>query len=327
MKKFFEVYARGVNAYLYRHRDKLPMDLAESGYKPEYWKPEDSVLVFCLLNFGLSQNLQEEVAALLMAQKVGSDKLAWLLPIYPDEVLPFDEVDKLKGLKLGGNVPGLAALERATQPLAALTPPAWRLPTTGPSPAATRAAASRSWPTTRTCRCRCPRTGISCRSAHRSSRRRVSPSPASRRGGGLQRQARLGHDHGHGRQPGPLSRAGASRRLAADVPGRRQMAAGPRAPRDLLRQGRAADPRDHFRNRNGPLLNSVLGERKHPLQPLQLGSGYGGAEDHAAGSRSHAGRLLRPVPRAVGGPGLRGDPRFAPRSIWCSPTSRALAGR
>ena len=78
--------------------------------------------MFCLLNFGLSQNLQEEVAALLMAQKVGGDKLAWLLPIYPDEVLPFDEVDKLKGLKLGGNVPGLAALERATQPLAALTP-------------------------------------------------------------------------------------------------------------------------------------------------------------------------------------------------------------
>lgn len=31
MKKFFEVYARGVNAYLYRYQDKLPMDLAESG--------------------------------------------------------------------------------------------------------------------------------------------------------------------------------------------------------------------------------------------------------------------------------------------------------
>lgn len=122
MKKFFEVYARGVNAYLYRHRDKLPMDLAESGYKPEYWKPEDSVLVFCLLNFGLSQNLQEEVAALLLAQKVGSDKLAWLLPIYPDEALPFTEADKLKGLALSGSVPGLAAIEQAAQHLAALTP-------------------------------------------------------------------------------------------------------------------------------------------------------------------------------------------------------------
>src|SRR3546814_16409522 len=123
MKKFFEVYARGVNAYLYRHQDKLPMDLAESGYKPEYWKPEDSVLVFCLLNFGLSQNLQEEVAALLLAQKVGSDKLAWLLPIYPDEALPFAEADKLKGLALGGSVPGLAAIEQAAQNLESLTRP------------------------------------------------------------------------------------------------------------------------------------------------------------------------------------------------------------
>ncbi|OYW86830.1 MAG: hypothetical protein B7Z23_14615, partial [Pseudomonadales bacterium 32-61-5] len=50
MKRFFEVYARGVNAYLYRHRNKLPMDLAATDYTPEYWKPEDSVLVFCLLN-------------------------------------------------------------------------------------------------------------------------------------------------------------------------------------------------------------------------------------------------------------------------------------
>ena len=84
MKRFFEVYARGVNAYLFRHRDKLPMDLAAAGYTPEYWKPEDSVLVFCLLNFGLAVNLQEEIASLVMAQKVGSDSLAWLLPTYPD---------------------------------------------------------------------------------------------------------------------------------------------------------------------------------------------------------------------------------------------------
>jgi len=84
MKKYFEVYARGVNAYLFRHRDRLPMDLAAADHSPEYWKPEDSVLVFCLLNFGLAVNLQEEIAALVLAQRVGSDKLAWLLPTYPD---------------------------------------------------------------------------------------------------------------------------------------------------------------------------------------------------------------------------------------------------
>ncbi|UVJ43020.1 penicillin acylase family protein [Pseudomonas sp. LS1212] len=117
LKRFFEVYARGVNAYLFRYRDKLPMDLAESGYRPEYWKPEDSALVFCLLNFGLSVNLQEEIASLVLAQKVGADKLAWLLPSYPDEPLPFAEADKLKGLSLVGQVPGLGDLNNVASQL------------------------------------------------------------------------------------------------------------------------------------------------------------------------------------------------------------------
>lgn len=120
IKKFFEVYARGVNAYLFRYQDKLPMDLAESGYRPAYWKPEDSVLLFCLLNFGLSVNLQEEIAALKLADKVGADKLAWLLPSYPDEPLPFDEAEKLRGLSLSGQIPGLAAVNDAAGQVAAL---------------------------------------------------------------------------------------------------------------------------------------------------------------------------------------------------------------
>ena len=120
LKKFFEVYARGVNAYLYRYQDKLPMDLAESGYRPAYWKPQDSVLIFCLLNFGLAVNLQEEIASLVLAQKVGADKLAWLSPIYPDEPLPFDETDKLKGLSLAGQLQGLSQIDQASQQIAAL---------------------------------------------------------------------------------------------------------------------------------------------------------------------------------------------------------------
>jgi acyl-homoserine-lactone acylase len=110
LKRFFDVYARGVNAYLFRYRDKLPAELA--GYNPEYWKPEDSALVFTLFNFGSSVNLQEEVASLVLAQKVGTDKLAWLLPSYPDEALAFDEADKLKGLNLNGQVPGLGGLSK-----------------------------------------------------------------------------------------------------------------------------------------------------------------------------------------------------------------------
>ncbi|WP_225775028.1 penicillin acylase family protein [Pseudomonas sp. Marseille-Q5115] len=110
LRNFFEIYARGVNAWLFRYKDKLPMDLAQSGYKPEYWKGEDSALVFCLMNFSLQMNLQEEINSLVLAQKVGADNLAWLLPTYPDEPLPFDEAAKLKGLALGGQFASLSAV-------------------------------------------------------------------------------------------------------------------------------------------------------------------------------------------------------------------------
>ncbi|WP_038999139.1 penicillin acylase family protein [Pseudomonas putida] len=120
LKRFFEVYARGVNAYMFRYRDKLPAPLAQSGYRPEYWKPEDSALIFCLYNFSQSVNLQEELAALGLAQKVGTDKLAWLLPSYPDEPLAMAETDKLKGLNLNTQLAGLAPLTAVSEQLAAL---------------------------------------------------------------------------------------------------------------------------------------------------------------------------------------------------------------
>ena len=120
LKRFFDVYARGVNAYLFRYRDKLPADIASSGYKPEYWKPEDSALIFSFLNFSLSVNLQEELSTLVLAQKVGADKLAWLLPTYPDEELPFAEADKLKGLNLNNQVTGLNDLNKVALQLSDL---------------------------------------------------------------------------------------------------------------------------------------------------------------------------------------------------------------
>ncbi|ANJ54592.1 acyl-homoserine lactone acylase subunit beta [Pseudomonas silesiensis] len=120
LKRFFEVYARGVNAYLFRYRDKLPADLAATGYKPEYWKPEDSALIFCLFNFSQSANLPEEIASLMLAQTVTADKLPWLTPSAPDEKLPVAEAEKLQGIKLNGQIPGLADISKATAQLSDL---------------------------------------------------------------------------------------------------------------------------------------------------------------------------------------------------------------
>ena len=123
LKKFFEVYARGVNAYLFRYRDKLPADLAQASYKVEYWKPEDSALIFSLLNFGMSVNLQEELNSLVLAQKVGTDKLPWLTPTYPNEALPTSEADKLKGLALGSQLQGLSPLTQTLEQITQLSLP------------------------------------------------------------------------------------------------------------------------------------------------------------------------------------------------------------
>ena len=276
MKRFFEVYARGVNAYLFRHRDKLPMDLAAAGYTPEYWKPEDSVLVFCLLNFGLAVNLQEEIASLVMAQKVGSDGLAWLLPTYPDEPLPVAEADKLKGLKLGGEIPGLAALDSAAAQVASLN--------------MLGVAASNNWAVSGSN----TRSGkpLMANDTHlplsmpsywnfvqiRSPKFQAAgvtiagvPAVVAGFNGKLGWGMTMVMGDTQDLFLEQVRREGGRLMYLADgkwVPARERH-------ETFFIKGERPIRETVYETRNGPLLNSVLGERKHPLQPLQLSSGYG----------------------------------------------------
>ncbi|UTW07141.1 penicillin acylase family protein [Pseudomonas benzenivorans] len=276
LQRFFEVYARGVNAYLFRYRDKLPMDLAESGYRPAYWKPEDSVLVFCLLNFGLSVNLQEELAALVLAQKVGSEQLAWLLPTYPDEPLPFEEAAKLQGLNLSGQIAGLDAVSQAAGQLAethmlgvaasnnwAIAPQNSRsgrsllandthLPLALPSP----------WNFVQIRSPKFQAAGVS-----------IAGVPAvvagfnGKLGWGMTMVMGDNQDlflEKVKREGGRLLYQADGQWLAARERQETFFIKGERPIRETI-----------YETRHGPLLNSVLGERKHRLQPMQLNSGYG----------------------------------------------------
>ncbi|WP_417661315.1 penicillin acylase family protein [Pseudomonas sp.] len=276
LKKIFEVYARGVNAYMFRFRDKLPMDIAESGYRPAYWKPEDSALVFSLINFGLSVNLQEEIAALVMAQKVGSNNLAWLLPTYPDEPLPFAEADKLKGLKLSGQISGLTAIDSAAQQVAdtrllgvaasnnwALSPQKSR---SGKSLLANDTHLPLSLPSMwNFVQIRAPKyqvAGVS-----------IAGVPAVV--AGFNGKVAWGMTMVMGdnqdlfleqvkRQNGQLYYLAEGKWQPAKQRQETFFIKGQRPIRETI-----------FETRHGPLLNSVLGERKHALQPIQISSGYG----------------------------------------------------
>jgi acyl-homoserine-lactone acylase len=104
-------YAEGVNAYIDRYPNRrLPPALFLAGYTPEKWTPADSLSIFAFINFALSFNLHEEVATLSIAQKIGAEKTAWLLPIYPNEPLPFTEAAKLHGIELQGATKSLSGL-------------------------------------------------------------------------------------------------------------------------------------------------------------------------------------------------------------------------
>lgn len=276
IKRFFEVYARGVNAYLFRYRDKLPMDLAESGYRPAYWKAEDSVLVFCLLNFGLAVNLQEEIASLVIAQKVGSEQLAWLLPTYPDEPLPVEEAAKLKGLNLNGQLAGLSDIRAAVSQFAdahmlgvaasnnwAFAPQRTR---SGKSLLANDTHLPLSMPSVwNFVQIRSPKyqaAGVS-----------IAGVPAvvagfnGKLGWGMTMVMGDNQDlflEQVRRQGGRLHYLADGKWLPTLERQETFFIKGERPIRETI-----------FETRHGPLLNSVLGERKHRLQPMQLSSGYG----------------------------------------------------
>jgi acyl-homoserine-lactone acylase len=276
IKKFFEVYSRGVNAYLFRYQDKLPMDLAESGYRPAYWKPEDSVLLFCLLNFGLSVNLQEEIASLNLADKVGADKLAWLLPSYPDEPLPFEEAEKLRGLSLAGKIPGLAAVNNAAGQVAALNMLGvaasnnWAIAPqksrSGKSLLANDTHLPLSMPSIwNFVQIRSPKfqaAGVS-----------IAGVPAVVAGfnGKLAWGMTMVMGDNQDLFLEKVKREGG--RLYYQANGKWQPAR--ERQETFFIKGQRPIRETVYETRNGPLLNSALGERKSPLQPLQMSSGYG----------------------------------------------------
>lgn len=275
LKRFFEVYARGVNAYLFRYRDKLPADLAASGYHPEYWKPEDSALIFSLLNFSLSENLQEELSSLVLAQKVGVDKLAWLIPTYPDEELPFAETEKLKGLNLG-QVSGLNDLNRVASQLSDLN--------------MLGVAAANNWAIS-------PRHSRSGKSllANDIHQRAALPSAWSF----VQIRAPKYQAAGISIAGLPLVMSGFNGKLAWSMTGvmgdnqdlfieklKREnnnlfyMADGKWQPAIVRNEtffikGERPIREAVYETRHGPLLNSALGERTSPQQPVQLNGGFG----------------------------------------------------
>lgn len=117
LRRYLESYAKGVNAYIETHKNRLPMELELNRYTPEPWEASNTIGLFVLLNLGVGFNLHEELAFLQLAEKLGTEKAAYLAPIYPDEPIDFKEANKIQGLNLAMQTmaPDLAFLNQVSE--------------------------------------------------------------------------------------------------------------------------------------------------------------------------------------------------------------------
>src|SRR6266853_4275384 len=81
-RAFFEAYAKGVNAFIDQHQDKLPMEFTLLGYKPRAWTATDSLLV----GIGMSQLLNPQYETEYWRKKIGAKLSPELMAdLYPPD--------------------------------------------------------------------------------------------------------------------------------------------------------------------------------------------------------------------------------------------------
>jgi penicillin G amidase len=80
-RAFFEAYTRGVNAYIERHRDNLPMEFRVLGYLPRAWTTSDSVLVGIAMSQLLNPQYETEYWRAKIGAKLAPELMADLYPV------------------------------------------------------------------------------------------------------------------------------------------------------------------------------------------------------------------------------------------------------
>ena len=79
-RAYFEAYAKGVNAYIERHRKNLPLEFRALGYAPRAWTAADSVMV----GIGMSQILNPQYETEYWREKISAQLSPELMQdLYP----------------------------------------------------------------------------------------------------------------------------------------------------------------------------------------------------------------------------------------------------
>ncbi len=79
-ERLLDAYTRGVNAYLHTHTGALPPEFVLMGYKPEDWKPADSLVWAKIMAMQLSRNWHTELLRLRLSRRLSPKQIQELWP-------------------------------------------------------------------------------------------------------------------------------------------------------------------------------------------------------------------------------------------------------
>jgi penicillin G amidase len=73
VRRVMEAYARGINLYVQQHITRLPIEFTLLNYKPQPWRPTDSLVIGCYMYRTLTDTRQEEIGRATVTEKVGAE--------------------------------------------------------------------------------------------------------------------------------------------------------------------------------------------------------------------------------------------------------------
>ena len=79
-RRLLDSYARGVNAFIESHRDRLPIEFLILRYQPQLWRTADSVAVVMNLSTALSQSWEEDLMREHVSAKLGKNLASDVFP-------------------------------------------------------------------------------------------------------------------------------------------------------------------------------------------------------------------------------------------------------
>ena len=80
-----ESYTSGVNAFISKYHNRLPMEFTLLGIKPEPWTATDTLGIGLLLGWALTNNWREELVRVGFYARLGPQRASELLPDYAGE--------------------------------------------------------------------------------------------------------------------------------------------------------------------------------------------------------------------------------------------------